>query len=197
MSTYFTHFPIVEYNGVSVRDISRRTNFIQSTLSNPYVFLPYTVKDGEKPEDIAHNYYGSVSATWLVLMANNIVDPYTQWPMTIDMLANYITNKYGSFSGKTGADVVYWSQNETILDNILYYYKIADSGIELKVSPDTFPYVYDIGNNIIGREVTEGWTAMRVYDYENMTNEAKREIQVVEKVYYEQISNEFKKIIKR
>lgn len=197
MSLYFTHFPIIKYDGVSVRDISRRTNFIQTTLSNPYVFLPYTVKDGEKPEDIAYNYYGTVDATWLVMMANSIVDPYTQWPMTIEMLSQYITNKYSSASGLTGNDVVFWSQDETRLDNIVYYYKVTDSGIELKTSPDTFPYVYDISNNIIGREVTEGWTAMRVYDYENIANEAKREIQVVEKTYYEQIISEFKKIIKR
>lgn len=197
MSTYFTHFPIIKYDDVSVRDISRRTNFIQSVLSNPYVFLPYTIKDGEKPEDIAHNYYGTVAATWLVLMANNIIDPYTQWPMTVEMLAEYITNKYSVVSGRTGADVVYWSQDETRLDNIVYYYNVTEGGIELKVSPDTFPYIYDIDNNIIGREVTEGWTAMRVYDFENLANEEKREIQVVERVYYEQVNNEFKRIIKQ
>lgn len=197
MSTYFTHFPIIKYDGVSVRDISRRTNFIQSVLSSPYVFLPYTIKDGEKPEDIAHNYYGTVAATWLVLMANNIVDPYTQWPMTVEMLAEYITNKYSEISGYTGADVVYWAQDETRLDNIVYYYNVTSNDMELRVSPDTFPYIYDINDVIIGREVTEGWSAMRVYDFENIANEAKREIQVVERIYYEQVTNEFKRIIKQ
>lgn len=196
MSTYFTHFPIVSYNGVAVREITRRTNFVDGVLSNPYVFLPYTVKEGEKPEDIAHNYYGTVEATWLVLLANNIVDSYTQWPMTSEVFADYIISKYTAQSGVTGYDVIAWTQNETIVNNVVYYYKTTETGMELKTSPDTFPYLYDINQNIVGRDVAIGWTPLRIYDYENILNENRREILVVEQRYYEQINKEFKRLIK-
>lgn len=196
MSTYFTNFPIISFNSTNVRDITRRTNIIESVLSDPYVFLPYTVKEGEKPEDIAYNYYGTVEATWLVLMANNIVDPYTQWPMSHEVFADFIISKYSEQSGLSGFDVVAWTQNETILDNIVYYYKITENGTEIKVSPNTFPYVYDELQNAIGRDVAVGWTPLRIYDYENTINENRREILVVEQRYYEQINKEFKRLIR-
>jgi len=196
MSTYFTHFPVISYNGTNVRDVTRRTNFISSVLSNPYVFLPYTVKEGEKPEDIAYNYYGTVEATWLVLMANNIVDSYTQWPMTYETFSDFLISKYSEVCGLSGFDVVAWTQNETILDNIVYYYRVTETGKEIKVSPDTFPYVYDEEQNIIGRDVLLGWTPLRIYDFENIINENKREILVVEQRYYEQINNDFKRLVR-
>lgn len=197
MSTYFTNFPTVNYNGVNSRDITRRTNFVSSVLSSPYLFLPYTVKEGEKPEDIAYNYYGTIEATWLVLMANNIVDPYNQWALTYEHFAEYLITKYASLSGRTGYDVIAWLQDETILENIVYYYRKTTNGVELKVSPDTFPYVYDIQNQIVGRDVAEGWTALRLYEYEYAANESRREVIVVDRRYYEQINEEFKRIIKQ
>lgn len=197
MSTYFSNFPLVTYNGISVRDVTRRTDFIDNILSNPYVFLPYTVKDGERPEDIAYHYYGSVNATWLVLMANNIIDPYTQWHMRSEVFHEYLISKYQEQSGMIGYDVIYWTQNETILDNIVHYYKITENDVEIRTSPDTFPYLYDVQNNIVGREVAEGWLPLRIYDYETIINENKREILVVENQYYDQINKEFKRLIKQ
>lgn len=197
MSTYFSHFPTIKYNNTSVRDITRRTKFIETLLSNPYLFLPYTVKEGEKPEDIAFNYYGTVDATWLVLLANNMIDPYTDWPMSYDQFVEYLIEKYGALSNKKGYDVIAWLQDTTSVDNILYYYRTSESGIEVKVSPDTFPALYDQQNNIVGRNVPTGWTPMRIYDYENVKNENNREILVVERRYYEQINEEFKELIVR
>ena len=196
MSLYFTKFPTVSYNGISVRDITRRSVFINNLLSNPYVFLPYTIKEGEKPEDIAFNYYGTVEATWLVLLANNIVDPYNQWPMSQDVLHEFISLKYQEQSNLTGSDVVYWTQDETILDNILYYYNKTDSGLDVRVSVDTFPYTYDNQNNITGRNIPEGWKPMRIYEYEVSMNEARRDILVVEKNYYTQVRKEFERVIR-
>jgi len=197
MSTYFTNFPTVTYDNVLVRDIVRRSIFVQNLLSDPYVFLPYTVKDGEKPEDIAYNYYNTVAATWLVLLANNIVDPYTEWPMSTEMFNEYMMQKYQEASGKTGSDVLAWAQDGTSFDNIVYYYKTSTSGIDVKVSPDSFPYVYNDSSQIVGINVPEGWTPLRIYDYEYQLNEKRREILVVQNNYYQQIDQEFKRIMKK
>lgn len=123
MSNYFNNFPIINYDGVNVRDITRRNHFISPNLNNPYLFLPYTVKDGEKPEDIAYYYYGSVDYTWLVLLANNIIDPYHDWHLSEDNFNKYLMDKYKERSGKTGYEIVDWTKNETITDNIFYYYR--------------------------------------------------------------------------
>lgn len=123
MAKYFENFPIVEYNGKQVRDITRRNNFIKSVSTNPMLFLPYTVKQNERAEDIAEFYYGSVDYVWLVYMANQIIDPYYEWPMDEETFNKYIIAKYQEVSGETGDDVVEWSKDEGNDENIVYYYK--------------------------------------------------------------------------
>lgn len=124
MSTkYFEHFPIIEYQGRKVRDISRRASFARSLANNPFVYYSYTVQEGERAEDIALEYYGSVDYIWLVYMANNIIDPYYEWPMDGQTFNDYLVDKYQAQSGKIGEDVIDWTKDETIDENIIYYVK--------------------------------------------------------------------------
>lgn len=126
MSKYFSNYPLIQYQDKRVRDITRRSKVRDTILQDPYVFLPFTVREGEKPEDIARLYYGSVSDTWLVLLANNITDPYYQWPLSDEEFNQHFINKYSEISGRTGFDVIRWGQDENLTDNIVYYYKEVD-----------------------------------------------------------------------
>lgn len=134
MSRYFTNFPLTEYKGKQIRNITNRSKIRDEILSDPFIFLPYTVSDGEKPETIAQLYYGSVDDTWLVLLANNMTDPYYDWPMTDEEFDQYFIDKYKELSGKTGYDVIRWAQNENITDNIVYYYREIDKSVETPLS---------------------------------------------------------------
>jgi hypothetical protein len=120
---YFEKFPIIEYEGRRVRDISRRSNFVRSVSNNPYLYYPYTVSEGERAEDIAHFYYGSVDYVWLVYMANNIIDPYHEWPMDPQTFNDYLVEKYTEQSGEIGEDVIDWTRDPNNDDNIIYYVK--------------------------------------------------------------------------
>jgi hypothetical protein len=123
MAKYFENFPIIDYNGKKIRDISRRNTFIKNVSTNPLVFLPYTIRDGERAEDIAQFYYGSTDYVWLVYLSNNIVDPYHQWPKSENELNDYIIAKYAEQSGKTGNDVIDWATDQDNEGNIVYYYR--------------------------------------------------------------------------
>ncbi len=121
---YFDKFPEISYNNVLVKDITRRVKFLKESLDNPYAFLPYTVKEGERAEDIAYHYYGDANYAWLVYLANDIIDPYNEWPMDEHTFNEYLISKYEVQSGgKKGYDVIAWTQDETNPDNIAYYYK--------------------------------------------------------------------------
>lgn len=122
---YFRNLPEIRYNNVLVRDVTRRVNFLKQSIENPYVFLPYTIQEGERAEEIAYHYYGDANYAWLVYLANNIVDPYHEWPMDEETFHNYLIDKYAEESGRKEWDVVAWTQNETdgFEENIIYYYK--------------------------------------------------------------------------
>jgi len=120
---YFENFPIINYEGKRVRDITRRSSFVRAVSNNPYVYYPYTVKENERAEDIALDYYGSVEYVWLIYMANNIIDPYYEWPMDTQTFNDYLVSKYTAQSGEIGEDVIDWTKNPNIDTNILYYIK--------------------------------------------------------------------------
>ncbi len=120
---YFENFPIIEYEGRRVRDISRRSNFVRAVSNNPFLYYPYTVSEGERAEDVANFYYGSVDYVWLVYMANNIIDPYHEWPMDPQTFNDYIVAKYTDASGEIGEDVIDWTRDPNNDENIIYYVK--------------------------------------------------------------------------
>jgi len=118
---YFENFPTIEYNGRRVKDITRRSAFLTAVQNNPYVYYPYTVKSNERAEDVARFYYGSVDYVWLIYLANNIMDPYHEWPMNENTFNDYLVDKYAEQSQQTGEDVLDWIRDPARDENIIYY----------------------------------------------------------------------------
>lgn len=157
MSRYFTHFKKIEYQGKQVRNITNRSKIRENLLSDPFIYLPYTIADGEKPETVAQLYYGSVDDTWIVLLANNITDPYYDWPLSDEEFDQYFIDKYSDFSNRTGFDVIRWGQNTNAKDNIVYYYKTIDKSSEpVPVVALAASEFIDVTNNQIQTLLSDG-----------------------------------------
>lgn len=181
MSNYFKNFPKIDYMGSNVVDITRRVKIIEDLRNNPYAFLPYTIKDDDRPEDIALYYYNDPGKVWLVYLANNIIDPYTQWPMSNENFEKTLMVKYET-ANRTGYEVLEWAMNTNITSNILYYKNYEDDDIEISV--DTY--------NLDPTLDTSKWYPVRVYDHEMMLNENRRTIFLVNSVYADQLQRDLK-----
>lgn len=94
MPDYFRHFPQIKHSGRDVTDVTKRVAFLERVATDPRVFLPYTIPEGMRPEDVAYYYYDDAGFVWLVYLANNIVDPYIQWPLSQQNLEGHIEEKY-------------------------------------------------------------------------------------------------------
>lgn len=130
--SYFKHYPTTQFDGYELADITRKFKLDDVTQDTAVDYMTYTVKEGETPEDIAFYYYDSVDLTWLVLMANDIIDPYTQWPKSENNLERFIVAKYKEKSGKSNyQDVLDWTRNMTITSNIIDYKSQFDSEVRL------------------------------------------------------------------
>ena len=77
-------------------NIMARTSIIPSLFQNPLLFYSYDIQDSDTPELIAHKYYGYIERFWMVLFANQILDPQWDWPLNTNDFNAYITNKYPS-----------------------------------------------------------------------------------------------------
>lgn len=169
-SQYFKNFPLVFYNDIKLRNIMLKTNIIKDVFLSDTSFYTYQVKDGEKPSMIAFDYYGSVDFTWLVILSNQIIDPYFEWIMSNEEFDSYLTKKYGSVS---------LAQSE-----IVEYKDITGNVVTL----DTHTYY-----SMVGSQLISNMTPVYAYDKEFELNEQKRNIQLIDSSYAQQIAIELEK----
>jgi hypothetical protein len=104
---YFQSFNKIDYpfyNGqtgfdhVSVIDITESIQPTAQLVQGVGTYFPYVVKDGERPDTVSNNYYGSPHYDWLIRLVNQIVDDKYDWPMSNQELLTYCTDKYGSLN---------------------------------------------------------------------------------------------------
>ena len=183
MPRYFRYFPTTKHQGQLLLDITKRAKFKSTIAENPRVYLPYTVKEGEKPEDVAFYYYGDPELAWLVLSVNDIIDPYTQWPKTQSTFDEYIKKQYETQSGVTGQAVIDWTRNTSITTNIKWY----ESKYNRNVQINHLTYVA-VPNPDPSFNASE-WNPIRIYDYEFRLNEQRRQIELFNVAYMGEISN--------
>lgn len=100
---YFKDFPVLPYpfylgdkrSYAIARNILRRVAFTDR-INERAAFIDYDVKDGERPEHIANRVYGSPTYHWIVLLANNIIDPYHNWYKSQTAMEQYIQTVYNA-----------------------------------------------------------------------------------------------------
>lgn len=99
---YFKDFPDLLYkftvNGQTitkvVKDITTNVRLRVNILSNITLFDQYDLKEGDTPEIIAANYYGSSEYHWIVMLANQKFHWVEDFPLTQFQFNNYIVSKY-------------------------------------------------------------------------------------------------------
>lgn len=138
MARFFDKFPVVSYklsgkrySGFDiVTNIFFRTSMIRDVLSNSSAYVKYVIKDGDTPEILAAKAYNDPEAHWIILYANEIVDPLFEWPKTTSQFYKYIADKYRpqaeAYYGRSVEDyeVIAWTQSKDTPETIHHYEKV-------------------------------------------------------------------------
>lgn len=98
MSSFFKYFPTLLYSNTVATNVIAKIRFEESVAKNLAVFLPYEIQEGQRPDQIAENYYNDPTYDWVIYLSNNITDPYHQWPKTQNIFENFIVAKFGSIA---------------------------------------------------------------------------------------------------
>ena len=77
-----------------VRDITKNVRFRRDLLSNVTIYDEYDVVDGDTPEIIAEKVYNNPQYHWIVMLANDIFDYRTDFPLEENSLVKHIARKY-------------------------------------------------------------------------------------------------------
>jgi hypothetical protein len=196
---YFDSLPkIVHINefGVSkvMTNIMARVSIIPQILNNPAIYYEYDIQDGDTPEIIAHKYYGDSYRYWLVLFANQLMDPQWDWPLSGNELSAYLVKKYGE-NYNTYSEIHHYEKIITQFDygtNITTTNKVTVSeDIYNAIVPQTNYFSLSTGDVSIAVDKS----AVSVYDYENDLNEQKRNIKILNAAYVNKVEEEFKKLM--
>ena len=168
--SYFEMFPKIFYDNKGDGNYSVMTNLfsrvklLDNTKENISDFDYYNVKDGETPEMIAHRYYGDVNLHWTILVANDIIDYYDDWPMSTQRFEEFVKEKYDN----PGA-IHHYEINQTS----------GDTTVTIDVGMNTSDY--------------PSATAISNYQYEDKLQEKKRQIRLIGTRYIDDFVKEFER----
>jgi hypothetical protein len=178
-ASYFSNFPYINYANVLATNITLRTAFIQSLKQQASVFYPYTIEESETADAIASWYYGRPDYDWLVYLANDIIDPHTQWPKTYLQLQDYVIKKYGSLPIAQSTILFYRKNpdiNYLLIDGSDFSsdtnsgYDVVANNTDIRITPESIAFVPD----------STQYYPVYAYDYENELNEEKRNILLID-----------------
>ena len=168
--SYFEKFPKIYYDANAdgkykvMTDIISRVKIIDSVKQNILNFDYYNVKDGETPEMIAHKYYDDPELHWTILVVNDIIDYYTEWPMSVQKFEEFMKDKYANPQG-------------------IHHYEISQTSGNTEL-------VIDVGMNTTDYPSA---TAISNYTYEDRLQEQRRQIRLIQPQYMGGFVKEFEK----
>jgi hypothetical protein len=196
---YFDSLPKMLYsdaggNSKVMTNIMARVSIIPQILNNPAVYYEYDIQDGDTPEIIAHKYYGDSYRYWLVLFANQLMDPQWDWPLSGNELSAYLVEKYG-VGYNTYTEIHHYEKIITQFD----YGTNTTTTNKVTVDEDTYNAIVS-QTNVFSLptgdvSITVDKLAVSVYDYELDLNEQKRSIKILNTAYVNQVEEEFKKLM--
>lgn len=105
--SYFKNFPNLQYvnrfpdsqsndETTIAKNIFKRAKIREDLASSFALFEYYSIGDNERPDQIAEKLYGNPEYDWIILVANNIINLYDQWPLSQSQFNEYLNKKYGS-----------------------------------------------------------------------------------------------------
>jgi len=182
MTWFFANNPKILYEvsnsniPVECMDITKRFKLRESVAQKKYILFNYQLREGERPDMVADFYYGDPTLDWLVLITNNIFDPYFEWPLTHTEFTEFVKLKYGSV--------------EYAKSNYKEYYKILQPRQKTVEGYWVDEYSVQIDQKTYQSLTAPQRKRVSFYDYENSLNESKKVIKVIDKRFLDQILKE-------
>ena len=175
---YFNLMPKIYYDSAGigqpkiVTNLMRRVGLRAKVKTNTMLFDTYKVKEGETPEIIAHKLYGDSELHWIIMLVNNIIDRYHDWPMSTNQFNSYLNQKYVDADGNPDMSGV-------------HHYEIDQTSGDTKVTIE----VTDLTTYPSASTVTN-------YEYEQRRQDRIREIRLLDPRYKDMFVDEYENLMK-
>lgn len=170
MSDFFKNYRTTDYKlfgkTFNLTNITLRYKFRQNLAKNLYNFYDYTLQDDERLDHLADEYYGDSKFVWVIILANDLIDPQFDMPRSHNEFRKFVINKYGSWDKVN--EVHHYERFAVHKDTVT---KVADLNPPLIISETEYN-----SNNLLPVEKR----AITNLEYETELNEKKRNIKLID-----------------
>jgi len=170
MSSYFKHVPNFQY-------VNRNLNY----------FEKYSIIGDERPDQVAEKYYNDANLDWVVLIANNITNIQSEWPLPQLAFNKYLLNKYGSYEKLN--DVHHHESREITTSNGVI---LVPRGLHIPIDYQIEYYDFLTGKDVL---VTNIAVPITNYQHEERLDNKKRNIFLLKSKYIAIILDDMERIM--
>ncbi len=183
---YFRNLPDFEYvnrtkdgrylsNYTQVKNLFKKGKLREDIFQDLTVFEKYNIEGDDRPDNVAFKIYGNAQLDWVVMMSNNIINLYNEWPMSQQSFEIYLVDKYGTDEKLN--EVHHYESNEVKdTTGVIIFPKGVQVSAAQSVSYHEPMTDEQVVVNPISRAVTN-------YEYEENINNEKRRIYLIKPMY--------------
>ena len=195
---YFRNLPEFEYvnrtkDGRSEGDYSVVKNFFkrgklrEDIFQDLTFFTKFIIEGDDRPDIVATKVYDDPTLDWVVLMANNIINVQSEWPMSQADFHTYVTNKYDEETLYSGIHH-YESREVKTTDGSI----IIPRGEKVGVGQSVSYYDSALGQHVRATDIAIPVTN---YEFEDNLNNEKRNIFILKASFLNIIFDDLEEIM--
>ena len=193
---------------IEIKNIFRRSKLYDYLKDNATLFNKYIIEDGDRPDTIAQELYGSSRYDFVVILTGGIVNINDEWPLQDYQMYDVALSKYGT---EAKMNEIHHYETFEIKDSqgrqILPPNLIVDStfkidGSALRFGGNRFNLISEAGNtqlddkneytvatDNIARPITN-------FEFEISLNEKKRRIDLLRPSYLQTFVNDLEDVVR-
>jgi len=185
---YFSQLPDFEYvnrtddgklisDYTTVKNLFKRGKLREDIFQETTFFEKYQIQGDDRPDNVAQKIYGDASLDWVVLLSNNIINLYEEWPLPQASFDSYILEKYNNDYDNLYNGIHHYESNEvTNSQGVVIFPKGVRVGAAQSVSYFDQAANQQTTVNPVSKAITN-------YEYENRINDDKRNIFLLKPIY--------------
>lgn len=100
----FASFNDIEYNGVRIADIFHNIGFYYDIIGSNFELEDYTIKSNDRPEMVSYKLYGDPNLYWVLLLVNDITDPFHGWMLEEQAVHETVSHMFSNDGGSNVVD---------------------------------------------------------------------------------------------
>ena len=197
MANYFSYVPDFEYvsrlpdakisDYITVKNLFKRGKLREDIYSNLAFFTKYQIIGDERPDNVAEKIYEDPTLDWVVILANNINNVQTEWPLTENSYHNFLIDKYGTEEKFQETHHLECTGVKNTNGAI-----IVEKGLKVPVGFAVTYFDTSLRTSVSETNITQTITNL---EYENRIQDAKRNIFVLKPRYLNVVFNDLDSIM--